>query len=301
MHAFPERPFSMTTALDRTPPPFARTLAALACLLFAAAGPAAATGPAEPLPAHESFTLDSRQLGETRRLNVYLPPRYAVDADARYPVLYMPDGGLQEDFPHVAATVDRAIRAGQMRAMIVVGIENTQRRRDMTGPTEAESDRAIAPRVGGSAAFRAFLAQELMPQVRRRYRCGGGDALVGESLAGLFVMETFFLQPELFDTYVALSPSLWWNGKALATSAAQRLKEWPAQGPKKVLYFATASDDDLDEAARKLAEVFRANAPARLDWRFQPWSGLQHSTIYRGASPSVFRTLFAPPPGPRGG
>lgn len=291
----------MTIAHPRTPAPFARVLAALACLLLALAAPVAAAEPDEALPAHESFTLDSRQLGETRRLNVYLPPRYGVDADARYPVLYMPDGGLQEDFPHVAATVDRAIRAGQMRAMIVVGIENTQRRRDMTGPTEVQSDRAIAPRVGGSAAFRAFLAQELMPQVRRRYRCGGGDALVGESLAGLFVMETFFLQPELFDTYVALSPSLWWNGKALANGAAQRLKAWPAQGPKKVLYFATASDDDVDDAARALAGVFGANAPAWLDWRFQRWSALQHSTIYRGAAPEVFRALFPPPPGAGGG
>lgn len=291
----------MTIAHPRTPAPFARVLAALACLLLALAAPVAAAEPDEALPAHESFTLDSRQLGETRRLNVYLPPRYAVDADARYPVLYMPDGGLQEDFPHVAATVDRSIRAGQMRAMIVVGIENTQRRRDMTGPTEVQSDRAIAPQVGGSAAFRAFLAQELMPQVRRRYRCGGGDALVGESLAGLFVMETFFLQPELFDTYVALSPSLWWNGKALANGAAQRLKAWPAQGPKKVLYFATASDDDVDDAARALAGVFGANAPAWLDWRFQRWSALQHSTIYRGASPEVFRALFPPPPGAGGG
>lgn len=271
---------------------FTRGVACLAGALFAIAGIAAAAEPApieppsaEPAPAHESFTLHSRVLGETRRMNVYLPPRYAAERDARYPVLYMPDGGLQEDFPHVAETVDTAIRAGEMRAMIVVGIENTQRRRDMTGPTEMESDRAIAPQVGGSATFRAFIAEELMPEVRRRYRSGGGDALVGESLAGLFVMETFFLQPDLFDTYVALSPSLWWNGKALARAAAERLKAWPTQGPRKTLYFAAASDDDIDAAGAALAQTFRANAPARLDWRFQPWSDLTHSTIYRGASP----------------
>ena len=76
-----------------------------------------------------------------------------------YPVLYMLDGGLDEDFPHVARDVDTAIRAGEMRPMIVVGIENTERRRDMTGPTTVASDRAIAPHVGGSVAFRAFIAR----------------------------------------------------------------------------------------------------------------------------------------------
>ena len=68
-----------------------------------------------------------------------------------------------------------------------------------------------------------------------------------------------------------------------------------------VLYFAAASGVDVDDAARSLSEVFGANAPARLHWRFQRWSALQHSTIYRGASPAVFRALFAPPPGASGG
>src|SRR5688572_28579677 len=103
----------------------------------------------EPVPPHETFTIESAVLRETRRINVYTPPQYAEEF-APYPVLYMPDGGVQEDFPHVAATVDAGIRAGEIRRMIVVGIENTERRRDMTGPTEVEEDRRIAPRVGGS-------------------------------------------------------------------------------------------------------------------------------------------------------
>jgi len=53
-----------------------------------------------------------------------------------------------------------------------------------------------------------------MPEVRRRYRDNGETAIVGESLAGLFVLETFFDEPQLFDTHIALSPSLWWNDQA---------------------------------------------------------------------------------------
>ena len=71
------------------------------------------------MPTHTGFSIASRLLGETRHINVYTPPGYADHARARYPVLYMPDGGMQEDFPHVAADVDAAIRAGQMAPMIV--------------------------------------------------------------------------------------------------------------------------------------------------------------------------------------
>jgi predicted alpha/beta superfamily hydrolase len=268
-----------------------RSIAAAACALIATTGLA---GAADALPAHATFTIASRVLDETRRINVYTPPRYGADTDARYPVLYMPDGGVEEDFAHVAADVDSAIRAGAMRPMIVVGIENTERRRDMTGPTTVDSDRAIAPRVGGSAAFRAFIAGELMPEVQQRYRTGKERAIVAESLAGLFVLETLLVQPDLFDTYVALSPSLWWNDGALVKGAADRLRSWPP-GLGKTLYFATASDDDVGGAAAALQETLHQHAPRELRWEYQAWPDLDHSNIYRRASPSVLRKLFVRP------
>ena len=258
---------------------------------FATAFVSGAVAADTPLPAHESFALDSARLKEVRRINVYTPPDYGANKDARYPVLYMPDGGVAEDFPHVATDVDAAIRAGEMPPMIVVGIENTERRRDMTGPTEVDSDRKIAVRVGGSAAFRAFIADELMPDVRRRYRTNGKTAIVGESLAGLFVLETLFAQPQLFDTYIALSPSLWWNGQALVRGAAGPLKAWP-RGLNRTLYFATSGDDDIDDAGQKLQAVLRSNAPTQLTWFYEPRPDLQHSDIYVRASPMIFRKLF---------
>lgn len=260
------------------------------CLLMSGTTHAATSSTA--MPAYASFTIGSTVLKELRRINVYLPPDYAMHTDARYPVLYMPDGGMREDFPHVATDVDAAIRAGQMRPMIVVGIENTERRRDMTGPTEVASDRKIALHVGGSAAFREFIASELMPQVRRRYRCNGHTAIVGESLAGLFVVETFLLQPKLFDTYIALSPSLWWNDEALVHAATTRLKAWP--GLQRTFYFATASDDDIGHASSILQDALHTVAPPGLRWFYESRPDLHHSDIYRRSSPAVFRKLFPP-------
>lgn len=261
------------------------SLAAAAGMLFASTVAAQ-----EGVLPHETFTMRSAALGEVRRINVWTPPGYAGGA-ARFPVLYMPDGGVEEDFPHVVATVDSAIRAGEMRPVIVVGIENTERRRDMTGPTRVHGDSAIAPRVGGSAAFRRFIAGELMPEVRRRYRVTGETAIMGESLAGLFVVETFLLQPDLFDTYIALSPSLWWNGEELVHTAAAHLRAHPRL--RAALYLSSAGDDVGAEAGR-LADVLRANAPAGLRWAYVPRPDLHHSTIYRASAPQVLREWLPP-------
>jgi uncharacterized protein len=169
---------------------------------------ASAEDKAAPLVISDTFTIDSKILAETRRINVYAPPGYRESSDTRLPVLYMPDGGMAEDFLHVAGLVQVSVSNGTMRPFLLVGIENTQRRRDMTGPTENDEDKKIAPKVGGSGAFRKFIRDELMPQVKRRYRTTNETAIVGESLAGLFVVETLILEPELFDTYIAFDPSL---------------------------------------------------------------------------------------------
>jgi predicted alpha/beta superfamily hydrolase len=250
----------------------------------------------EPSPPHETFTLQSAAVGEMRRINVYTPPGYAAGR-TRYPVLYMPDGGMEEDFPHLATAVDSAIRAGEMRPVILVGIENTQRRRDMTGPTTDARDSAIAPRVGGSAAFRRFISDELMPEVRRRYRVNDQTAIIGESLAGLFIVETFPLQPELFDTYIALSPSLYWNHEELVRTAGARLRAH--RRLHATLFFASAGDDIGPEAGR-LADAIRANAPRGLRWAYRPRPDLKHATIYRGEEARVLRE-WLPPRGTRQG
>ncbi|AEI65101.1 putative esterase [Corallococcus macrosporus] len=246
----------------------------------------------EPVPPHQTFTLESTRMKEARHITVYLPPGYAASPEARFPVLYMPDGGLKEDFPHLATTVDAAIRAGELRPLIIVGIENTLRRRDMTGPTTVASDREVAPVVGGSAEFRAFIHEELMPEVERRYRVTRERAIIGESLAGYFIVETFFLQPDLFDTYLALSPSLWWNGESLVKEAGERLAARPDL--RAGLYVSSADETDIVPAVARLGEVLRASAPPGLKWEVEPRPDLRHDNIYRKSSPGVLRKWLPP-------
>ena len=247
---------------------------------------------ATPLAIGETFTIDSKILGERRRINVYPPPGYAGSRDPRVPVLYMPDGGMAEDFLHVAGLVQVSVGNGTMRPFLLVGIENTERRRDMTGPTQNEEDKKIAPHVGGSAAFRRFLREELMPEVKRRYRTTDETAIVGESLAGLFVVETFLLEPDLFDTYIAFDPSLWWNHQGLLKGAAERLRSRP--GLEKTLYFASSNEKGIIEGTERLAEILSKSSPPRLHWHYERMPEETHGTIYHPAALRAFRAVLGP-------
>ena len=265
-------------------------LAVLGYLLLVFSPARAAEQPA-PLAIGETFTLQSKVLSETRRINIYLPPGYAEAPDKRFPVLYMPDGGLAEDFLHVAGLVQVSVGNGTMRPFVLVGIENTERRRDLTGPTQNAEDRKIAARVGGSAPFRKFLRDELMPDIKSRYRTTDETAIVGESLAGLFVIETFLLAPDLFDTYIAFDPSLWWNDGALVKSTAERLHAHPKS--KQALWFASSGEQRGDWIDR-FAAAIPANAPPGLQWYYEPMPQEKHSTIYHPAALKAFRAVFKP-------
>ena len=248
----------------------------------------ASLGRADPLVIGETFVLPSKVLNESRRINVYVPAAY--EGEARLPVLFMPDGGTAEDFPHIMGLVQILSANGSMRPFIVVGIENTERRRDLTGPTESAEDKKVAPRVGGSAAFRTFLRDELMPEVAKRYRTTAERAIVGESFAGLFVVETMVLEPTLFETYIAVDPSLWWNNGALTKLAATRLGALPPI--KATLFIAGSNDDGNGGVVKNFADVLAKHAPKSLTWHYEPMPRETHGTIFHPAALKAFRIVF---------
>lgn len=241
---------------------------------------AGSLGAQTAVPAHDTFTVASRALGEARLVNIHVPQDYRASSATRFPVLYMPDGGMDEDFPHVVHTVDSLIAAQAIRPVIVVGIPNTERRRDLTGPTRVKTDSAIAPHVGGSAAFRRFLHDELIPAVDARYRTTTERSIVGESLAGLFIVETFLVEPSLFNHYVALDPSLWWNNGALVDSVATRLAAFDSA--PRTLYLANADAREISVRAERLVSLIRDTRRPGLVVTYVPRPDLTHATIFHG-------------------
>jgi predicted alpha/beta superfamily hydrolase len=263
----------------------ARTyLVAFAATTVTARLDAQATPVADPVPAHDTFTVVSKILSEKRPINVYTPRSYKIAVTSKLPVLYMPDGAIDEDFPHVVNTVDSLINLGVIRPVIVVGVPNTERRRDLTGPTRVKSDSAIAPHVGGSAAFRAFIRDELFPAVKSRYRVTDERGIVGESLAGLFIVETFLMEPTMFDHYVAIDPSLWWNSYELSDSSPSLV---PGLGTAaRTFYLASADSKEISGASAKLVAALKA-APATIHVTYEPRKDLTHATIFRAVGPGA--------------
>lgn len=241
------------------------------------------------VPAHLTLRIPSKLLGETRVVNVYVPPGYNGKAETRYPVLYMLDSGEKEDFPHLANTLDALIKASTIAPMLLVGIENTERNRDMTGPTTVDSDREIAPVVGGSAVFREFIASELVPQIRMFYNVNDEAAIIGESLAGLFVVETLFVQGDLFDTYIAIDPSLSWNAEQWWREAGTRLNGTVDINAR--LFLASAGDSG--DSSAHFADALCRNPLPNLHWTYANRSKLLRATIFRKLQKEVLTQAFS--------
>lgn len=232
----------------------------------------------DPIPEHETFTISSKILNEDRIITVWIPDTYKNNVDS-LPVMYMLDGGIKEDFPHVANTLSELITAKKIQPIILVGIENTQRRRDLTGPTNVKTDKEIAPVVGGSAVFRQFIKDELIPKINASYRTNSKKGIIGESVAGLFVTETFLTAPDLFDFYIAFDPSLWWNDTQLLKDAPVYLQSF-SNAPK-TFWFAGSSATDIFKNTTKLSEILSSTNITNLKWKYSPEKKEKHNTIFR--------------------
>ncbi|MEZ4380382.1 MAG: alpha/beta hydrolase-fold protein [Nannocystaceae bacterium] len=234
--------------------------------------------------------IDSRILGDRRSLSVSLPWGYDQRKD-RFPVLYLIDGGPEQDFVPVAGFAALASLSGQYREFIVVGIETLDRRYELTTPSEVAFDRQALPRNGGADDFRRYIREEVQPLIESRYRTTGERAVLGESLAGLFIVDTFLRAPESFDMYIAVSPSLWWREAQLARSAGERLRAgFPAD---RSLYLASADEADIIAGIEPLVAALRSHAPRSLRWWYEPMPDEHHNTIYHPATLRALRLLFA--------
>ncbi|MDB5201414.1 MAG: esterase [Ferruginibacter sp.] len=190
-------------------------------------GAGAQTAAAKPLQLGLVEEITSKILGEKRTLNIYLPPGYQQKDSLRYPVVYLLDGAMDEDFIHVTGLfqfnnfpwIDR------VPASIIVGIANVDRKRDFTYPTTLSDDKKAFPTAGHSANFIAFLEKELQPFMEKNYKTNASKTIIGQSLAGLLATEILLTKPTLFNQYIIISPSLWWDDGSLLKRDAAILKE----------------------------------------------------------------------------
>ncbi len=171
--------------------------------------------------------INSTWLNEKRILNIYFPEGYSPNDSVKYPVVYLLDGSADEDFIHVVGLYqyNNFPWINRIPKSIVVGIANVDRKRDFTFPTTIEDDKKKYPTTGGSAKFLAFLEYELQPYIEKTHKTSSDKTIIGQSLGGLVATEILFYKPHLFNRYIIVSPSVWWNNYTIMDKKPQILEK----------------------------------------------------------------------------
>jgi predicted alpha/beta superfamily hydrolase len=186
-------------------------------------------------------SIHSAILDETRTIWIHVPDdgERTLSTLIKYPVIYLLDG--PGHFHTVTGMINQMSGNTLCPEMIVVGISNTDRTRDMT-PTHADiafGDSSIARNSGGGNNFLDFIEQELIPYIENKYPATSYKTYVGHSFGGIAVLHALFQRPQLFNNYIAIDPSLWWDDQVLLPIADSVFDAINYEG--KSLYIAIAN------------------------------------------------------------
>jgi predicted alpha/beta superfamily hydrolase len=243
-----------------------------------------------PFTIGETLEFHSETLDETRQLNIYLPFDYDTSA-TDYPVVYLLDGSEDEDFIHIAGLAQFATFPwiDMMPRSIIVGIANTDRTRDFTYPTTIEEDIENIPTQGGSEKFIEFVKKEVQPLVEKEYRTNGQKTLIGQSLGGLVATEILIKQPELFDNYMIVSPSMWWDNESL-------LELEPAFTDsaieKKKVYLAVGNEGEIMIGGAENLRDFLKGFSEEIEFGYQFFEEHNHGDVLHQAAYRGFEWLY---------
>jgi predicted alpha/beta superfamily hydrolase len=204
--------------------------------------------------------LESEIYGESRTINVYLPMGYS-ERDESFPVLYLVDGGVHQDFIPMAGMAALATLSGQYREFILVCIQTNNRHYELTSKSEVEYDLGNIPINGGADDFRRHLQNEVKPFIE--------------------------------DRYVAVSPSLWWRDMGLSREAADILKRDGFPGDRSLYLTIADEGGTMIEGMERLVKALGNNAPEGLDWWYEPMLNEEHHTIFNPAALHALRLVFA--------
>jgi len=240
----------------------------------------------------------SKILNEERTIWVQVPESANAQTNHpnKYPVVYVLDGGVH--FLSVCAVINQ-LSPGSIPEMIVVGIANSENRtRDLT-PTkvkEARGSSAWVKESGGGERFTDFIAEELLPYIDATYPTANNKTFVGHSFGGLLVVNTLLHRPELFNNYIAIDPSLWWDNEVLtrditATLAGEAYKNkslflsisnpLPPDTEKdiNVLLKDTSMNTEGLRATHKFSKTVAETTTSSLHFRYTYYENEDHGTV----------------------
>ena len=218
-------------------------------------------------------SIESEILGEERPLLIYTPDGYEQSTES-YPVIYLLDG--DGHLLHTAGITQFLSNQGKMPQVIIVGLPNTDRTRDLTPEQTNPNDNF--PTAGGADNFLSFIADELVPHIESNYRTAPYRILIGHSFGGLFSVNALIKKPELFNAHISISPSLWWDNKGMLPKAEQFFDE---NRDLKNFYYMTLGNEGgaMLAGVWGYAGIMEEKAPRNFKWHFELMKQETHGSI----------------------
>ena len=244
------------------------------------------------------ITLKSTVLGEDRIILVRTPTGYETNK-LSYPVLYMTDGDAH--MGHTSSTIEFLTRNGRMPELIVVGVTNTDRTRDLTPAKSTNKNPAGElqfPTAGGANNFLKFFETELIPHIEKEYRVAPYRVLAGHSFGGLFAIHALITKPALFNSYVAVSPSLQWENQEALKRAEEFLKN---QKELKVTLYTSLGNEPggIGESFDKFKQLLGQTNIKGFEWQAERMDDEDHGSVVLRSHYFGLRKVYAGWQGPQ--
>ncbi|MBE9517399.1 MAG: alpha/beta hydrolase, partial [Bacteroidetes bacterium] len=215
----------------------------------------------------QAIEITSSILKETRNISIYLPDDYAF-TEAKYPVLYLLDGGTH--LQHAGGAADYLSTQGSIPDIIVVAIHNIDRSRDFS-PVHVDN----VPTSGGAEKFLGFLSKELVPVLDESYRTAGFNILLGHSFGGTFIGYTLLAEPDLFDAYLAVSPALMYADNYVVKETSEKLKPFK---DTKYFYMTVGNEERYFETLEEYASIMKEKAGESVEFKYVKMMEENHGT-----------------------
>jgi len=236
----------------------------------------------EEFSRNQAIKINSSILNETRYISIYLPDDYAY-SEAKYPVLYLLDGGTHLE--HASGAADYLSTLGIIPDIIVVAIHNIDRSRDFS-PVHVDN----IPTSGGAEKFLGFLSKELIPKLDESYRTAGFNILLGHSFGGTFIGYTLLAKPDLFDAYLAVSPALMYADNLLVKQASEKLKPFKET---KYFYMTVGNEDRYFETLEEYSSIMKEKAGESVEFEYVKMMEENHATTPYFTVFSGLRFIFS--------
>lgn len=232
--------------------------------------------------------IHSKVLNQKRKLFIY-KPQMEIFSVAPLPVLYMMDG---ENIGMVAGIVDSLINSGDFPPIIIVGIANykEERTNDLTPIPLATNNSLGATKSGGGRLFLEFIKDEVIPFINKEYKTTNEKILFGHSLGGLMSVYCLLMYPELFNDYIAVSPSLWLEDDYIIKEAEAlfKIKNYT----NKNIFISDGTEDPNFKFVQKFDSLLQKNKQSGLEYKYTTYKNETHDSQLVKAIPDGIRFII---------